>query len=94
MQPVNAITILPDGVGYKGLARSSELPIKKFGYKLLNKIDTTIVVTTRSKAYFLVKVVEGIYRDKVTMSADDFHFSSPTNKYYFLESLFLTISGS
>lgn len=94
VQAVNSIAILPDGVGYKGVARSSELPVKKFAYKLLNKVDTTIVVSTRSKAYFLVKVVEGIYREKVTMSGNDFHFSSPTNKYYFLESLFLTIPGS
>jgi hypothetical protein len=52
------VILLPDGVGYKGEAKSSELPIKKFAYRMLNQMETDIVMTTRAKLYFLVKVIE------------------------------------
>jgi hypothetical protein len=55
-------------------------------------VDTTIVLSTNSRLYFLVKVVESAYKDKVTMSLDDFHFSSPVDRFYFLDSIFLKIT--
>lgn len=93
VQEVNSVISLPDGLGYKGSAKSTEQPIKKFAYKLINQIDTSIVVTSRNKLYFLVKIVESVYRDFINMSLSDFHFSSPTDRYFFLESLHLKISG-
>ena len=86
--------MLPDGVGYKGKAKSIEGPIRRFSYQLLNKEETSIVVSSRAKLYFLVKVVESVYKNNVTMSLSDFHFASPTDKYFFLESLNLKISGT
>ena len=49
---------MPDGVGYKGKVESKASIIKKFSYRLLNPRDTDVTVTTRSKLFFLAKVVE------------------------------------
>lgn len=94
IQPAVSTMMLPDGLGYKSFGKTTEGPIKKFSFKLLNFIDTSIVVTTRSKLYFLVKVVEGVYREATPMSLTDFHFSSPLDKYFFLDSLSLKINGN
>lgn len=37
---------LPDGVGYHGTEITTEEPVKKFVYPLLNKIDTSIILST------------------------------------------------
>ena len=84
IQKFNTIILLPDGVGFKEEAESTELPIGKFAYSLLNKVDTNIVLTTRAKLYFLVKVVESEHRERVEMSMNDKHFSSPMDRFYFL----------
>lgn len=91
VQPTASTMVLPDGLGYKGIDKTTELPVKKFAFKMLNKVDTSIIVTTRNKLYFLVKVIERVYRDSTTMSLSDFHFSSPIDKYYFLDSMYLKI---
>ena len=55
--------ILPDGVGYHGTEITTEEPVKKFAYPLLNKIDTSIILSTEKRLYFLVKVIDAAKRD-------------------------------
>lgn len=57
IQFVDSIVVIPDGVGYHGTEITTERAIKKFSYGLINKANTSIMVTTRSKLIFLVKVV-------------------------------------
>ncbi len=83
--------MLPDGVGYHTSEVSKEGPIKKLAYNLLNFVDTTILLSTSSRLFFLAKIVDNIHRDQVTMSIEDNHFSSPVEKFYFLDSIYLKI---
>lgn len=85
---------MPDGVGYKGKVDSKASIIKKFSYRLLNRRDTDVTVTTRSKLYFLAKVVESKYKDDATITMGDNDFASPMDRFYFLESLYLKVDGS
>lgn len=57
IQYVDSIVLIPDGVGYHSSEVTSEQVIKKFAYSLTNMGNTSIIVTTRAKLRFLVKVV-------------------------------------
>lgn len=84
--------ILPDGVGYHGISLSTESSLKIFTYQVVNHIDTTIVLTTSKKLFFLVKVIDSAYRDSTVISANDYHLTSPSDNFYFLESIYLKVT--
>jgi hypothetical protein len=49
--------ILPDGIAYHGKDAITEEPLNKFTYKILNKINTTVMVTSEKNLYILVKII-------------------------------------
>jgi len=73
---------------------TTESPLKIFTYSLLNKINTTVVLTSDKSVSFLGKIIEGSFRDSTTISSNDYHFSSPNNKVFFIDSLHYTVTAS
>jgi hypothetical protein len=69
--------VVPDGIGYHGSDDTTESALKRFAYPLLNKINTTITVTSKNSLYFYVKVINKENREITKITADDYHFSSP-----------------
>ena len=68
--------ILPDGIAYHGKNIITEEPLCTFSYKILNKINTSIMVTSERNLYILVKLIDSSQAINTKIGANDFHFSS------------------
>ena len=92
VQYLDGRIILPDGIGYYGRELTTEKPLKQFTYDLLNKVETTVVLTTSDKLYFLVKFIEASQKDSALITTNSFDLSSPNERFYFLETIYLKIT--
>ena len=59
------MTLLPEGVGYKVRTLSKSGALRIFGFKVINKIETKIIIESIQGTFMgYAKIVKEAYKDK------------------------------
>ena len=61
---------------------------------MLNKVDTTITISSQFRLYFLVKLLEQSQIPTSKITTNSYDFSSPSDRFFFLDSVFLKITAA
>lgn len=83
VQKLGGIVMLPEGLSYKVTELSQDGMLKKFGYSIINKRNTTIYIRQNiGKFKAFAKIVKDHDRETAVVSEIDYHFASTVSMDY------------